>query len=94
MTKQEEIREGIDANIEFVLMAAYHAGKTGVSMSETTDKCRVHLKEYLYSQGVVIKVKCPHCAWSQFQSDESVAMTPCHNCASTGYITEPLIKEL
>lgn len=57
MTKQEEIREGIDRDIEFVLMAAYHAGKTGESISEAIDKCKSHLKKALHSQGVVIKVE-------------------------------------
>ena len=47
----------------------------------------------LHSQGVVIKVKCPDCNWSQFVGEESVGMTPCHTCNSTGYLIEPLIKE-
>ena len=46
---------------------------------------RLHLK------GVVIRAKCPDCVWSQF-GDESVGMTPCGTCDSTGYIIEPLIK--
>jgi len=33
-----------------------------------------------------IKVKCPNCSWSEFSNEESVAMTPCYNCNSTGYI--------
>jgi len=48
--------------------------------------------DYLHSQGVVIKVKCPYCAWSSFE-DEPVGMTPCEYCNSTGYVIEPLIKE-
>ena len=47
---------------------------------------------FLHSQGVVIKVKCPDCVWSQFKTDESVGMTPCYHCNSTGYIFEPLIE--
>lgn len=57
MIKQEEIQEGIDRDIEFVLMAAYYAGQTGESISETIDKCKAHLKEALHSQGVVIKIE-------------------------------------
>ena len=47
--------------------------------------------EYLKSQGVVRKVKCPHCSWSEFKSGEHVGMTPCFNCNSTGYT---LVEEL
>ena len=42
--------------------------------------------------GVVRRGKCPNCAWSQL-GDEAVGMTPCFHCNSTGYITEPLIKQ-
>ena len=42
--------------------------------------------------GVVIKVECPDCSWSQF-GEESVGMTPCYSCNSTGYIVEPIIEE-
>ena len=45
------------------------------------------------SQGVMLRVKCPDCEWSQFGDGESVGMTPCLRCGSTGYITEPLIRE-
>ena len=93
MTKWEEIREGIDRDIEFVLMTTYYAGKTGESISETIDKCKSHLKEALHSQGCVIKVICPDCTWSQFQDGESVGMTPCFTCNSTGYKVESLIEE-
>ena len=57
MPTREEIREGIDRDIEFVLQAAYYAGGTGESISETVDKCKLHLKKALHSQGVVIKVE-------------------------------------
>ena len=50
--------------------------------------------KYQNSQGVVIKVKCPDCEWSQFVDEESVGMTPCYSCDSTGYLVEPLIKEV
>ena len=46
----------------------------------------------LSQRGVVRKVKCPNCEWSQFK-DEVVGMTPCYSCDSTGYVEEPLIKE-
>ena len=50
------------------------------------------LFNYQSEKGVVLKVKCPECAWGQFQDGESAGMTPCFNCNSTGYITEPLIS--
>ena len=45
-------------------------------------------KEVLY-----IRVKCPDCEWGQFFQDESVGMTPCYHCNSTGYVYKPLIEE-
>jgi len=39
------------------------------------------------------RVKCPDCAWWQFKDGESVGMTPCPTCNSTGYILKPLAKE-
>ena len=36
---------------------------------------------------VIDRGKCPDCAWSQFSKEEAVAMTPCHSCNSTGFIT-------
>ena len=33
------------------------------------------------------RIKCPHCVWWQFEG-ESVGMTPCYECNSTGYIYE------
>jgi len=33
-----------------------------------------------------IRIKCPDCAWSEFSDEETVAMAPCYNCNSTGYI--------
>ena len=34
--------------------------------------------------------KCPHCSWSEFSGEESVGMTPCRTCNSTGYIYEEI----
>ena len=34
----------------------------------------------------LIKMKCPDCSWSYFQDGETVWMTPCYHCNSTGYI--------
>lgn len=48
--------------------------------------------KYLDSQGAVIRIKCPDCQWSQF-GGETVGMTPCYSCGSTGYIIESLIGE-
>lgn len=45
--------------------------------------------QYLHSQGVVKRVKCPDCEWSQF-GEESVGMTPCFSCNSIGYLIEEL----
>ena len=33
------------------------------------------------------RIRCPHCVWWQFEG-ESVGMTPCYECNSTGYIYE------
>lgn len=46
--------------------------------------------QWLEEQGTTYKVKCPHCSWSQFTDGEAVAMSPCYECNSTGYIFEPL----
>ncbi len=43
-------------------------------------------KQILSHPDLYLKIKCPHCEWSQFQDDEAVGMTPCHECNSTGYI--------
>ena len=88
MTKQEEIREGIKK----IFLATYHAGTISVSISDVLEVSTQELLELLHSQGVVKKVKCPDCEWSQF-GEEHVGMTPCFSCNSTGYILEPLIKE-
>jgi len=80
MTKQEEIRERL--YIELISQAPTEEWHGKVD----------RILSLLHSQGVVIKVECPDCTWSQFW-DEVVGMTPCHSCNSMGYIVEPLIKE-
>ena len=84
-TKQEEIREGMRS-----LISIWHNEDTRVGGQNVT-KLGERLINYLHSKDVVRKVKCPDCEWSQF-GDESVGMTPCHSCNSTGYIIEPLIE--
>lgn len=86
MTKQGEIREGI-------YKVLYNRTKFKITKNERL-RLQDSLIEHLYSQGVVIKVKCPDCEWSQFSRDEAVGMTPCYHCNSTGYIVEPLIQEI
>jgi len=56
MAEIDKKREEIDRDIEFVVRAAYYAGKTGEFITVTVDKCKLHLKEKLHSQGVVIEV--------------------------------------
>lgn len=80
MTKQEEIQEGI-ADILEVWMTRDLALATA----------RTIMAKGSY-QGVVIKVRCSDCEWSQFK-EEVAGMAPCYSCNSTGYIIEPLIKE-
>ena len=41
-------------------------------------------KQILSHPDLYQKVKCPHCSWSQFQNDEAVGMTPCHECHGVG----------
>ena len=81
MTTQDEIMEGVE----------------NIRREALGDDCAGYLTDnilsYLHSQGVVIKVKCPDCEWSQFVDEESVGMTPCYSCNSTGYLIESLIKE-
>ena len=79
MTKQEEIREGI----EHVIM---------VNRPYLASLIAERIIEYLNDNKVVIKVKCPDCVWSQFR-DETVGMTPCYRCNSTGCIIESLTGE-
>ena len=83
MTDIDKKREGIDRDIEFVLTAAYHAGKTGESISETIETCRIYLKKALHSQGVVIKVECNH-AWVAdsivIDTNPPIYHRTCSNC--------------
>ena len=56
-----------------------------------TDKARNRfVEQILFNNNLYLKVKCPHCEWSQFEGGETVGMTPCYNCDSTGYIYMPL----
>jgi len=92
MTKQEEIREGMAKLTEDRFrIPAESAGLTW----DTNFNCMLasNIMEYLHSQGVVMKIKCPDCEWSQFGDKESVGMTPCFSCNSTGYMFKPLIEE-
>jgi len=96
MTKQEKIREGI-------ARTSYHFDNRGkgcfIKWEVLASEHKIPYYEFadivLYkqdSQGVVIRVKCPYCEWSQF-GEEAVGMTPCYSCNSTGYIIKPLIVE-
>lgn len=90
MTKQKEIREWVAE--QFYGGYCEPENKDSCEWQEAlrnTDQTLVHL----HSQGAMLRVKCPDCNWSQFAGEESVGMTPCYTCNSTGYIYEPLIEE-
>ena len=53
--------------------------------------CEAQLNKVL-KEDLALRIKCPHCVWWQFEG-ESVGMTPCYECNSSGYIYEAL-KEL
>ena len=82
MTKREKIREVIN---EF-LNEYDEDGNPAVDWAFI-------LLHRLAKKGVVIKVRCPHCAWAEFKELEVVGMTPCEHCNSIGYIYEPLVGE-
>ena len=83
----EDIREGIKE----ALVNARAGGYRGEYFN--SDDATDALIQKLHSQGVVRRVKCPHCVWSQFKGGESVGMTPCFNCNSSGYVAvEPLVE--
>ena len=89
MNKQEETREGIKRCYTEPVEDFGGRIDTPNKMADyVTDK----VLAYLHSQGVVIKVKCPDCSWAEFAGEESVGMTPCYRCNSTGCITKPLIE--
>ncbi len=95
MTKQKEIREGLKEILgeHFDCRCVGMDEKGNIYPVEQLDTSGATLiLNYLHSQGVVLKVKCPDCVWSQFR-DETVGMTPCYRCNSTGYIVESLIEE-
>lgn len=85
VTRQEKIREGIRTSILENTQVNLQRGVVwkinGLS----------NFLSFLRENGVVRKVKCPDCAWSQF-GDEAVGMSPCHSCNSTGYTIEPLVE--
>ena len=83
MTKQKEIDWGLRNLIREL------TGEDGTVFLYNGSKT---IREYLCSQGAMLKVKCPDCVWWQFEG-EVVGMTPCYRCNSTGYIFEPLIEE-
>jgi len=90
MATKEEIRE------EFNKLAHYFMGKyfgRDISVKQFNDKIDATLTA-LNDKEVVIKTKCPDCVWSEFVNEESVGMTPCYSCNSTGYLVEPLIEEV
>jgi len=89
MPKQEEILQGLEQSIRLGICAYQHLG---FDREEMYHEIALKARKTLISQGVVIKVKCLDCEWSQYGDEESVGMTPCHSCNSTGYIYEPLIK--
>jgi len=66
---------------------------TSATMKHTYEDCLSYKQKVYKSLFPCQRVKCPHCEWSQFESGESVGMTPCYNCNSTGYIYMPL-KEM
>lgn len=81
MSRQKEIRKGVIGVINFRGVLA--------TPESLTDK----ILTYQQSQDVVLKVKCPDCAWGQFECVlDTAGMTPCYHCNSTGYIYEPLIE--
>lgn len=98
MTKREEIREGVAERIYKWYFRNSQLNDWG-EWSKVSSATRGMILaitdmvlEYENSQGIVIKVKCPDCCWSQF-GDKVAGMTSCLSCNSTGYIIEPLIRE-
>ena len=89
--KREEIREGI---ARWLFRFTRERENLELNWEQTKGyylQEADYLMGYLNSQDVVIRAKCPDCAWGQVQ--EAVGMTPCYSCNSTGYITEPIIGE-
>ena len=93
MTKQEEIMKGIRPFFCGTCEPADRGCRIYNGRCTMVDDIIPKLLTYLNSKGVVIKVKCPDCAWSQFKDGEHVGMTLCCRCNSTGYIFEPLTEE-
>ena len=87
MTKQEEIREGINWLIR------YAKPEDGTTMGDI-------LFKYLHSQGVVISVSCSYCngrGWSTHiehrGNTSGMYNEDCPQCKGSGVAVEPLIKE-
>ena len=88
MTKQEEIKRGI-AEIVVTTLIDETDYLESPELNQIAGDIVGKILSYLHSQGVVIKVKCPSCVFSQF-GDEAVGMSPCFECNGTGHKTEPL----
>lgn len=91
MTKQEWVEEVIAEEVIGAIQR-FKKERPYALHQLATDTAKATVSR-LHSQGVVIKVKCLDCTWSQFAEGEAAGMTPCHSCNSTGYRIEPLIKE-
>ena len=90
MTKQEWIKEEIAEGVVGAIIRFKEERPYAIHQiaGDTADG----IIAQLHSHGAAVKVKCSYCEWSQFKDGESVGMTPCYRCNSTGYIIEPLIK--
>ena len=90
MTKQEEIREGVE---KFVSEAYWYEGKKNVVESITNE-----LLQYLHSQGVVLKVKrdLPECPYIKTRYPERKAWGWSRNALlDAGYVAViPLIEDI
>lgn len=100
MTKQEEIRKGIEQLIIDSYKELQDLNNLDPISHNINKAIRVVLFEQsnkgmvkLHSQGLMIKVKCPNCVWAEFEGEMSIGMASCPRCDCTGYIYEPLIKD-
>ena len=83
MTKQEEIREGIEGAIESVMDFDPLTLEWEVIDSK---KATEAVRQYLHSKGVVIKVECPKChGIGIFYRGEPIE-NRCVRCKGTGYV--------
>jgi len=88
MAKQNEIRDRV-AKME-VGKVLDTDGKVIGSLVAIGNEGADQIFQFLHSQGVVRKTRCPDCEWALF-GEKSVGMTPCYSCNSTGYIIKPLV---